>query len=90
MIAERKVDDHVARLGCTVFKRKGYDSVTEGESWTVRILLEEEENNNEATDEENNNEATAYDKLMDEIANYRYFLQVLERDMKEIEENYTG
>ena len=27
---------------------------------------------------------------MDEIANYRYFLQVLERDMKEIKENYTG
>ena len=27
---------------------------------------------------------------MDEIANYRYFLQVLERDMKEIKENYMG
>ena len=63
MIAERKVGDHVARLGCTVFKRKGYDSRTEGESWKIRILLEEEENNNEATNEENNNEATAYDKI---------------------------
>ena len=90
MIAERQVDDHVARLGCTVFKRKGYDSLTESESWTVRILLEEEENNNEATDEKNNNEASAYDKLMDEIENYRYFLEVLERDMKEIREKYTG
>ena len=90
MIAERKVYDHVARLGYTVFKQKGYDSRTEGKCWTVCILLEEEENNNEATDEENNNEATAFHKLMDEIANYRNFLQVLERDMKEIKENCTG
>jgi hypothetical protein len=43
MLAEKKVDDHVARLGCTVFDRKGYDSRIESSSWTVRILLEEEE-----------------------------------------------
>ena len=62
MIAERKVDDHVARLGCTVFQGKGYDSRTKSASWTVCILLKEEENNNEATDKENNNDAIASNK----------------------------
>jgi hypothetical protein len=44
MLAETKVDDKRDCLGCTVFQRKGYDSRTESASWTVRKMLEEEEN----------------------------------------------
>jgi hypothetical protein len=93
MLAEKKVDNDVRRLGCTVFQRIGYDRCTERACWTVRILLEEEEINNEATDEENNNEATgsneeSYDALSS-MDNYMYFLDVLERDMKDIKENFT-
>jgi hypothetical protein len=86
MLADKQVDDEVARLGCMVFQRKGYDRYTERASWTVRILLEEEANNNETTDEGNNNEATnkeSYDALPS-IEYYMYFLEVLERYMKHI------
>ena len=70
MLAEKMVDYQVACMGCTVFQQKGYDSCTESASWTVRIMLEEEENNIEATGKENN----SLDTLSRIVDNYSYFL----------------
>jgi hypothetical protein len=83
MLAERRVDDEVCRLGSTTFQQKGYCHGTR--EYTVPSILEEKERNNEERGSDNEESSDIEAK----IDKYQFCETVLQGDIKEIKEDFT-